>query len=157
MIIKIITLIAILSIILNTPISLMFILLTQTFLSILLINKIFKSSWFPIIIFLIIIGGLLIIFIYITRITSNEKFKWNFKIIIFIILILIVIFKEDIICEVQINEKEQYFILLDHLSIANIYNKTFLIITNLTLYLFITIIAINKIIKNFEGPLRLNK
>lgn len=53
------------------------------------------NYWYSYIIFLIIVGGMLVLFIYITRIASNEKFKYSNKIIsllIFTLLIRIIIY-----------------------------------------------------------------
>lgn len=53
------------------------ILLIQTFLICLISGIILKSFWFSYIIFLIFLGGLLILFSYILSLASNEIFKFS--------------------------------------------------------------------------------
>lgn len=103
--------------------------------------------------FLIIIGGLLIIFMYMTRISSNEKFKINLKILIFTFIFIVI--SEEFLIETQINEK-QYLLVnsIDIIQLTKIYNKTFTLILIIILYLLFRIICINKMIKFYEGPLR---
>lgn len=139
---------------LKTPISIGIILITQTILITTLINKLIQSSWFIIITFLIIIGGLLIIFIYIRRIASNEKFK--LKINLFLITIIIIIYLDEIILENQTNENQNLFFQRNNdLTLIKIYNSKSIIVTIiLVIYLLITIISVSKIVKHYKGPLR---
>lgn len=137
----------------KTPISIGIFLLLQTIISTVILAKTITSSWIAIIIFLILIGGLLILFIYIRRIASNEKFKPNFKIIL--IMFIIIIPLEEIIREIQINDKQSNNVNLEAITLSKIYNKKTTIITSLIfLYLLLAIISITIIIKIYKGPLR---
>lgn len=92
-------------------------------------------------------------FIYIRRIASNEKFKPNFIIILLIFIIIIPL--EEIIREIQINDKQNNNINLEAITLSKIYNKKTTIITSLIfLYLLLAIISITIIIKIYKGPLR---
>jgi len=104
---------------------------------------------------LIIIGGIIIIILYITRVASNEKFKIN--IIISQTVIILLLITDELIIENQINENQEIiFILnLNKLSTIKIYNSKSIIITLfIILYLLLTIISVSKIIKQNKGPLR---
>lgn len=98
------------------------------------------------------IGGLLIIFIYITRLISNKKFKFSLKILLLNIRILIIYL---LINNYLITNN---FYLFNQLLQFN-YNKyinsitIFLIIISIC-YLLITIIATVKITQFKSGPLR---
>lgn len=142
------------SLFLRNPISIGIILILQTITIIIFIRTIIESSWFAISTFIIIIGGLLIMFIYIRRIASNEKFK--VKINLTIILIYIIIFYDQIIIEYQINETQNILLTNSfNFSLTKIYNKKSIFLTILlVLYLLLTIIAVTKIVKHHKGPLR---
>nr|AYW52152.1 NADH dehydrogenase subunit 6 [Lamiinae sp. 2 ACP-2013] len=73
---------------LNHPLSLGLMLLIQTIMISLITGLMTYNYWFSYIIFLIMIGGMLILFIYMTSIASNEKFKFNSKIFYFMIMML---------------------------------------------------------------------
>lgn len=139
----------------KTPISIGIILIFNTIIITILINKIIITSWLAIITFLIIIGGLLILFIYIRRLASNEKFKINIKIII--LLLIIFAFIDEFLQERQINETQNIIRIeiTEHLSIGKLYNKKSISITLIiVMYLLLTIIVVTKIVKHYEGPLR---
>lgn len=145
------------------PLSLGFILLVQTILIALSTGLINYNFWFSYILFLIIIGGILILFIYITRIASNEKFKYSRNLImififIFILLISLNMIRESFLINLNINISEipQQFNLLNFNKNFNKYlyfpsNKiTYIII----IFLFITLIVTNKLTSFNIGPLR---
>jgi len=144
-------------ILIKHPISIGLILLIQTLLTSSLINCIIKASWFSYILFLIIIGGLLIIFIYITRLISNKKFKFSYKILainfITIIIILITFYYTNLLNYNLINYLiiNQKFIFRFNKYINTI-NISILII--IITFLLITIIAVVKITQFKSGPLR---
>jgi len=70
------------------PIAIGPILLIQTVIVCLIRGTTFKSFWFSYILFIIIIGGILVLFIYITRLASNETFSPSNKILITTSIIL---------------------------------------------------------------------
>nr|YP_009713619.1 NADH dehydrogenase subunit 6 [Paramacrosteles nigromaculatus]QGG46177.1 NADH dehydrogenase subunit 6 [Paramacrosteles nigromaculatus] len=139
---------------LKTPMSMGVMLIIQTTLSTLVLSKIMPSSWMPMIIFLMMIGGLLILFMYMSSIASNEKFTPNFKMLAFLFL-LAIIPMEEMYMEIQINESQTLFISVESMSMSKIYNKKMLMITMLMfIYLLLAMIVVTKIIKIYKGPLR---
>lgn len=130
-------------------------LLLQTILSIIYINTILNSSWFTLITFLIIVGGLLILIMYIRRVASNEKFKINLNIsLLFFIRILYI---DEFIRDYVINENQNLIEQNDlNLSLLKIYNmKSIYITLILVIYLLLTILSVSRVVKFFEGPLRI--
>nr|AXS66538.1 NADH dehydrogenase subunit 6 [Curculionoidea sp. 21 KM-2017] len=85
---------SIMFIFMNHPMSLGSILLIQTVLISLLSGLIFNNFWFSYILFLVMIGGMMILFIYMTSIASNEKFNLpkNTMILFFSCMILMLCF-----------------------------------------------------------------
>jgi len=99
------------------------------------------------------VGRLLVLFLYMRRIASNEKFKPNIKIGAIIIILFIPI--EELLREFQINDFLVNFKTQEIIRRIKIYNEKTLIITILIfIYIFLTIIVVNFIIKIYKGPLR---
>lgn len=117
------------------------------------------SYWYSFILFIIIVGGILVLIIYITRIASNEIFEnpWKFLMIVTISFILI-IRPELLSLIIRANLQEISRIIRpkrNTLSLRKFINphhiSTTIILIN---YLFITLIAIVKITKTKYGSLR---
>lgn len=150
---------------LKHPLALGRILFIQTSLAALSRNYLFINSWYRYILFLIIIGGILILFIYMTRIASNEKFlipsKW--KIIINYFLIILFFFSyllilNDSLIEKLIRVKWIFFWIEENFkpwTLSKFFNEPFYqIIIFLIIYLFLTLIAAVKISGKPIGALR---
>nr|YP_010363561.1 NADH dehydrogenase subunit 6 [Atkinsoniella wui]UNZ12662.1 NADH dehydrogenase subunit 6 [Atkinsoniella wui] len=139
---------------LMNPLSMGLILLTQTLLMTMMMNKMMFSSWFPMITFLMMVGGLLILFTYMSSIASNEKFK--LKLNLSIVLMIVILITEEMMNENQINELQNLTNLTqEYFSMIKLYNKKSMILTIiLVLYLLLTMIVVTKIVKHHEGPLR---
>nr|UFA47099.1 NADH dehydrogenase subunit 6 [Mitjaevia bifurcata] len=138
----------------KNPMSMGFLLLFQTLMMIMLMNKMLISSWFAMITFLMMIGGLVIIFTYMSSIASNEKFK--IKINLVLVLLIMLMIMDEMIFDNQINEKQVInFSSNIDLSLIKIYNsKSMLMTIMLVLYLLITMISVSKMVNQHEGPLR---
>lgn len=151
---------------LNHPISIIIFIITQTFLVGLITGILIERFWLSYILFLTFLGGILVLFIYITRIASNEIF--NLKIItiiltfiIFTLIFNILIINEKIIFidlienteSININNSINYQEI--SLSLEKLYNKPTNIITIIIIiYLFITLVVVVKITNINQGPIR---
>nr|UOU85185.1 NADH dehydrogenase subunit 6 [Cephalops aeneus] len=152
----------------NHPLAMGLILMTQTILVCLLTGLISKTFWFSYILFLIFLGGMLVLFIYVTSLASNEMFSMSIKLMMtmlillsFIMIILFLFNNNDIYNFMFNNEIKKIdmnlsFIKESSISLNKLYNfPTNLITLMLINYLLITLIATVKITKFFYGPLRL--
>nr|YP_010963611.1 NADH dehydrogenase subunit 6 [Nondenticentrus paramelanicus]WKZ08094.1 NADH dehydrogenase subunit 6 [Nondenticentrus paramelanicus] len=153
MIMKVMTSISIVSTMMKSPMSMGLTLLMQTIMAIIMMNMNSSSSWIPMITFLTMIGGLMIIFMYMSSITSNEKFKLNMKMSLPLILTMM------IMDETMLNWYSQELHMIQNkmnsmMSMNKMYSKSMMMTTMMVMYLFLTMITVNKIIKLFEGPLR---
>lgn len=145
------------------------IILIQTLLVSLISRIIIQTYWFSYILFLTFLGGLLVLFIYVSRIASNEIF--NIKIttkILFIIIIIISLFIRFFNYNLKwinlnINNYDIYklfdiFLFFNNenkINLSKLYNnQTFITLIIIIIYLFITLIAVIKITNIFYGPLR---
>nr|ADO60544.1 NADH dehydrogenase subunit 6 [Drilaster sp. BMNH 840462] len=141
------------------PLSMGLILLIQTLMISLITGLMSINYWFSYILFIIMIGGMLVLFIYMTSIASNEKFSHNNKILIimmlFILLITFMLMSDQFInymlsvnstpinnpsFETSLNKYLSYPLMMISLSIIT--------------YLLITLIAVVKITNIKYGPLR---
>nr|YP_009487911.1 NADH dehydrogenase subunit 6 [Anopheles guarani]AWB99119.1 NADH dehydrogenase subunit 6 [Anopheles guarani] len=149
------------------PLSMGLMLLIQTFLTCLITSIYVKTFWFSYVLFLIFLGGMLILFIYVTSLSSNEMFSMSFKLIltsltiIFICNVLFFIIDKSLIEQFMINMEMEKLSNINNLINENILslNKMYNFPTNLiTLllinYLFLTLLVTVKITKKFYGPLR---
>jgi len=153
------------------PLSIGLALITQTLFLSLLTGIYTPIFWFSYSLFLIFIGGILILFIYITSLASNETFIFslNFKLSKFFFLLITIIiifvyltdFKSLFIINKTLNSETFNLIFIktlieqNNLILNKIYNFPINIITIILVnYLFLTLIATVKITNIFKGPLR---
>nr|YP_010527061.1 NADH dehydrogenase subunit 6 [Callambulyx tatarinovii]UXR12398.1 NADH dehydrogenase subunit 6 [Callambulyx tatarinovii] len=154
---------------LNHPLSMGFMILSQTMLTCMLSGMLIKTYWFSYILFLTFLGGLLVLFIYVSSIASNEMFSSsnNMKIIFFLlifILIFIQLFFLKNLNWMNLNnnsDMNNFFNLMffnneNKINLNKLYNNySSMLMLMLIIYLFITLIAIVKITNIFYGPLRM--
>nr|YP_010952499.1 NADH dehydrogenase subunit 6 [Macroglossum pyrrhostictum]WMQ52753.1 NADH dehydrogenase subunit 6 [Macroglossum pyrrhostictum] len=149
------------------PLSMGLLILTQTLLICLLSGMLIKTYWFSYILFLTFLGGLLVLFIYVSSIASNEMFSLtnNMKIMIFIIFFFIIIqitlFKNlnwmNLINNSEMNNFLNFIFINNEnkINLNKLYNNnSSMLMMLLIIYLFITLIAVVKITNIFYGPLR---
>nr|UER94219.1 NADH dehydrogenase subunit 6 [Pachliopta aristolochiae] len=154
---------------LNHPISMGFLILLQTLLTCIILGMINYTYWFSYILFLVFMGGLLVLFIYVSSIASNELFNFNFFmknsiIIMFLIISLLSMFYMNnlnwmnFFFNYDMNNFLNLFIFFNNenkINISKMYNnQIYFLMIMMIIYLFITLIAVVKITNIFYGPLR---
>nr|QVM79306.1 NADH dehydrogenase subunit 6 [Teledapalpus zolotichini] len=147
---------------LNHPLSFGLILLIQTILLALTSGMMNFNFWFSYILFLIMIGGMLILFIYMTSIASNEKFIFSFKLFMVFMFLMMIMMLINLIdyyfFNFNLNTYEiqnQNFINYNKFSLNKYINKpSNLIFFSMIIYLLITLILVVKITNIKFGPLR---
>nr|ALO76860.1 NADH deshydrogenase subunit 6 [Timarcha goettingensis] len=157
------TLLSMIFLFLNHPLSFGLILLFQTIMISLMTGLMMYNFWFSYILFLVMIGGMLVLFIYMTSVASNEKFKFSFKIfsliISFFIISSIMLFSMDTLISnynLNLTELINYNNLINYKLNLNKYLNfpNNWIMMMLIIYLLIILIVIVKIIDTKQGPLR---
>nr|AML26103.1 NADH dehydrogenase subunit 6 [Staphylinidae sp. BMNH 1274257] len=143
---------------LNHPMSMGLILLMQTIIVSLITGMMNSNFWFSYILFLIMIGGMLVIFIYMTSIASNEMFNYSNSILYLSLttinaMMLIMLIQDNYFINYFFNYNKYLFTLNTSLMKFFNYPSIFIMIM-MIIYLFITLIAIVKITKIEYGPLR---
>nr|YP_009740833.1 NADH dehydrogenase subunit 6 [Traulia lofaoshana]QID03834.1 NADH dehydrogenase subunit 6 [Traulia lofaoshana]QNM39708.1 NADH dehydrogenase subunit 6 [Traulia lofaoshana] len=151
---------------LNHPMSMMILIILQTILVGLMMGVMMESFWLSYILFLTFLGGMLVLFIYITSIASNEMFQIKSVMMIFtlmawtiITLMLIYMNKMMFIDLMKNTETMNINNLINYqemtMSLEKLYNKpNFIITMMMMIYLFIALLAVVKITNINQGPIR---
>nr|APX39846.1 NADH dehydrogenase subunit 6 [Leptomona erythrocephala] len=145
----------------NHPLSCGLILLIQTILTAMISGLMNLNYWYSYILFLIMVGGMLILFIYMTSIASNEKFTFNpkfFMLTFFMLLMMILILMDEFYFNMlnqMFDMKSQNFIYMNNLSMMKYFNEpNYFMMMLIIIYLFITLIVVVKITNISYGSLR---
>nr|UXR12268.1 NADH dehydrogenase subunit 6 [Theretra clotho] len=152
----------------NHPLSMGMMILIQTLMTCLLSGMLIKTYWFSYILFLTFLGGLLVLFIYVSSIASNEMFflsnnmKMMFMMMLFMMMMTQIMFYKNLNWMNLINNSEMnnllnffFFNNENKINMNKLYNNnSSMLMLMLIIYLFITLIAIVKITNIFFGPLR---
>uniref|UniRef100_A0AAU7VAD9 NADH-ubiquinone oxidoreductase chain 6 n=1 Tax=Stenopsocus dactylinus TaxID=3074940 RepID=A0AAU7VAD9_9NEOP len=147
---------------LNNPLTLGLILICQTLTLTFFLGTLSKSFWFLYLLILIFIGGMLVLFIYVTSIFPNEKFDINnnnsFNIIMFMFLttVLLMIYT-NFYNLVPLFDSMEFCIMNYKFMVPSVkmfsFNTSLLFIFMVN-YLFYCMIVVIKITNFFKGPLR---
>nr|ASY98312.1 NADH dehydrogenase subunit 6 [Amorphoscelis chinensis] len=146
---------------LNHPLSMGLILFLQAILLSLISGMMSMSFWFSYILLLIYLGGMLVLFLYVTSLASNEMFLYSnmFLLMIFMIPIIstVIYFSYFQPHSIVPETMENIFNIYPDLNtpLLKMYNQP---MNNITLmiasYLFLTLLAVVKLINITKGPLR---
>uniref|UniRef100_A0AAU6QFQ0 NADH-ubiquinone oxidoreductase chain 6 n=1 Tax=Nepsalus decorosus TaxID=2950595 RepID=A0AAU6QFQ0_9NEOP len=146
------------------PLAMGLTLLLQTIIISLTCGLYTYTYWFAYILFLIMLGGMLVLFIYVTSLASNELFSFSIlnlmlSILLLSITMMIIFFMDKTMLLLNNMEMMKFYtnnlFMENELSLNKLYNNP---TTNITLmmmnYLLLTLIVIVKIVNINYGPLR---
>uniref|UniRef100_A0AAU6QFG1 NADH-ubiquinone oxidoreductase chain 6 n=1 Tax=Nepsalus caelestis TaxID=2950591 RepID=A0AAU6QFG1_9NEOP len=146
------------------PLAMGLTLLVQTIIISLTCGLYTYSYWFAYILFLIMLGGMLVLFIYVTSLASNELFSFsilNFtlSVLLLSITLVIILFMDKTILLLNNIEMMKFnmnnLFMENELSLNKLYNNPTMNITLMMMnYLLLTLIVIVKIVNINYGPLR---
>nr|YP_010693593.1 NADH dehydrogenase subunit 6 [Scolytoplatypus raja]WCB99784.1 NADH dehydrogenase subunit 6 [Scolytoplatypus raja] len=144
------------------PMSLGLILLINSILISLLSGSFYVNFWFSYILFLVMVSGLLIMFIYMTSVASNEKFKINMKslftcLFFFMIYLLIFLILDNFYFTMKPLSSTTFF--MEEIFNNKILSKSFnspnmFLLLLLMIYLLLALIMAAKVTLHSMGPLR---
>nr|YP_010564699.1 NADH dehydrogenase subunit 6 [Lordithon arcuatus]UZA61076.1 NADH dehydrogenase subunit 6 [Lordithon arcuatus] len=147
-------------VLMNHPLTMGITLLLQTIIISLISGLLFLNFWYSYILFLIMVGGMLVLFVYMTSIASNEKFKFSLKISLFSSIFLFTLMSIWFISDKFMSP---IFMKTNSINFMNMYELTLNKFINypmmniflmIIIYLFITLVAVVKITNLKIGPLR---
>nr|WMY24011.1 NADH dehydrogenase subunit 6 [Psammotermes sp.] len=139
------------------PLAMGMMLLLQTMLICAISGTMYKSFWFSYILFMIMIGGMLVLFMYMTSLASNEMFSPSNKMILTAMITLPTL---STMMPPHTNNKEMgtYETMTENEIMATtttMYNQMMgMMTTLLILYMLLTLIVVVNIIHVSSGPLR---
>nr|WBK02755.1 NADH dehydrogenase subunit 6 [Negha inflata] len=138
------------------PLIMGFLLIIQTLLISLISGMMNNLFWFSYILFIIMIGGMMILFIYMTSLASNEKFNFsssfffmNLSILFLMILFIMMTYSFSFNL---FNMNNEMSIIFNLNKLYNLNSKNITLIS--IIYLLITLIIVIKITNKNLGPLR---
>nr|QBZ38183.1 NADH dehydrogenase subunit 6 [Sogata hakonensis] len=151
---------SLISMCMNHPISLGSILMIQSILTSVMTIFLTKNSWYAMILFITFSSGLMIMFMYMSSISSNEKFFPSIKItltLMFFVTILLILNKDKMLLY-KTKWMEKNFWMEENEEKKSIFkmlkmNKLNLLIF-MTTFILLTLITISNMINSFEGPLK---
>nr|YP_009003917.1 NADH dehydrogenase subunit 6 [Humphaplotropis culaishanensis (nomen nudum)]AHI51874.1 NADH dehydrogenase subunit 6 [Humphaplotropis culaishanensis (nomen nudum)] len=151
---------------LNHPMSMMMFIIIQTLLIGLTAGTLMESFWLSYILFLTFLGGMLVLFIYITSIASNEMFQLKSISVIFTGITWLILTTTLILLDksmyIDLSKNSDSYItnnIMNYqemsMSLSKIYNNpTFMITMMMMIYLFLALLAVVKITNINQGPIR---
>nr|UFZ13879.1 NADH dehydrogenase subunit 6 [Neochauliodes latus] len=149
--------------IMNHPLAMGLILLIQTILISLITGFMLQTFWFSYILFLILLGGMLVLFIYMTSLASNELFSFsmksllmNFILMTFMMIIMMIYIPYNNLLNLDMTKFNNYSLYTENnIELLKLYNfPTMNLTLMLVSYLFLTLIIVVKITNINQGPLR---
>nr|AYG93192.1 NADH dehydrogenase subunit 6 [Triops sp. EPP1] len=147
---------------LKHPLSMGLNLMTQSTLICLLSGSFFINYWFSYTLFLVFLGGLLVLFIYISSLASNEMFQLNSK----LTLLMTLVFSSIFILTTFLNKEPWNYLMLSKWNtlltyqsiLTNIFNNmNSQLMLFMVMYLLLCLLAVVNITKFDKSPLRLLK
>nr|AIW64800.1 NADH dehydrogenase subunit 6 [Mekongiella wardi] len=150
----------------NHPMSMMFIIIIQTLLICLMMGNLMESFWLSYILLLTFLGGMLVLFIYISSIASNELFNFNstnmFTNITTAMITFMIIYSNEYLMMTDIFKNKDTNMMklsIDILemspALTKLYNyPSFLITLMMMMYLFLALLVVVKITNINQGPIR---
>nr|AML26156.1 NADH dehydrogenase subunit 6 [Scolytinae sp. BMNH 1274282] len=147
----------------NHPLAMGGILLIQTMIMSMMSGMLFTNFWFSYILFLIMVGGMLVMFMYMTSIASNEKFllpspcKMLITTIIMMTSITTILLMDKTLISYmsQTSMHKMSMNMMFMNSLTKFFNSPNMIMSIMLMsYMLLTLIAIVKITDKKMGPLR---
>nr|ACY00193.1 NADH dehydrogenase subunit 6 [Bacillus atticus] len=136
------------------PMSMGMIIILQTTLIAMMTGMMYKSFWFSYILFMMFIGGMMVLFIYMTSLMPNMLFSMSFKSMFTIIIItmIMLITKKKL----MINNNDMELMTMNNTMLMKMYNYPVNIsLIMMASYLLFTMITVFKITESYKGPLRM--
>nr|YP_007025083.1 NADH dehydrogenase subunit 6 [Gorpis humeralis]AEH21210.1 NADH dehydrogenase subunit 6 [Gorpis humeralis] len=145
------------------PLSMGFLLILQTIMISLITgmmyNNLFMLSY---ILFITMLSGALVLFIYMASVASNNKFNTSGVMLFMVLSVLslmlmsFVLMNDEVIMNSMTLKMSQTFLKYNQtMTLIPLFNSQYMMITLLlVLYLLFTMISVTYIVNSFEGPVR---
>nr|YP_009540826.1 NADH dehydrogenase subunit 6 [Mongoloniscus sinensis]AYQ93277.1 NADH dehydrogenase subunit 6 [Mongoloniscus sinensis] len=142
------------AVLMKSPQSIILLLMFQAFLASLMLSFV-SNIWFTYILFLVFLGGMLVVFTYISSLASSiaEKSWFNKmnKLMIFIMMVILSVIFLD--CNSFLFNIFSCFSLESSMIYSLMSSWSFILYLFIVMYLFLTLFNICNMLKVFKGPL----
>nr|YP_010172675.1 NADH dehydrogenase subunit 6 [Mnais tenuis]QSH89869.1 NADH dehydrogenase subunit 6 [Mnais tenuis] len=140
------------------PASTGIILMAQTILISLITNNFSQSAWFSYMLFLVFLGGMLVLFIYLTSVASNELFSSKVHWMLMGVMIMMTMPALMMVDPLPLSNNTQDTEMMTtspEAMMSSLFNYPYSLLTvGVIAYLFLTLIVVVKITESHSGPLR---
>nr|YP_010946424.1 NADH dehydrogenase subunit 6 [Balta maculata]WGO57142.1 NADH dehydrogenase subunit 6 [Balta maculata] len=139
------------------PMTMGFMLLLQTMMTSIITGMMSQTFWFSYVLMLVFLGGMMVLFIYVTSVASNEMILLSMKMIMMFMITMLIMTLYKISYHTELTNQETITMTAKMNSPNNLmklYNSMNSITIMMATYLFISLITIVKITNIFKGPLR---
>nr|WHM51911.1 NADH dehydrogenase subunit 6 [Porotermes adamsoni] len=140
------------------PLAMGLMLLLQTILMSTISGLLHQSFWYSYILFLIFLGGMLVLFIYVTSLASNEMFSMSTKMLSILVGAVMILTPMNMWIKNDSEESTKHEMIPNNTTnnvLEKLYNEpTGNLTIMLALYLFLALIVVAKITNISKGPLR---
>nr|WHM51898.1 NADH dehydrogenase subunit 6 [Stolotermes ruficeps] len=140
------------------PLAMGLMLLTQTTLICMISSLMHQSPWFSYVLFLTFLGGMLVLFIYVTSLASNEMFSLSTKLLLTTMVLTAMLMYMNTWHKDNSKETTNHEMISTNTTntmLEKLYNlPTGMMTIVLALYLFLTLIVVVKITNISMGPMR---
>nr|YP_010133482.1 NADH dehydrogenase subunit 6 [Chiropterargas boueti]AMX74076.1 NADH dehydrogenase subunit 6 [Chiropterargas boueti]AMX74089.1 NADH dehydrogenase subunit 6 [Chiropterargas boueti] len=128
-----------------SPMSMVIIMIMMTINLSIFMYMISKNSWYPLIITLLILGGLLVLLLYVVNLTPNIKLHYNYKMFSYLPLCMLIPNKNLLFLPSNMNYYNMMYT-----------NYTSMVILFSVLYLLYIIMLMSNLMKSHTTPLNSN-
>nr|URX53587.1 NADH dehydrogenase subunit 6 [Neotermes cf. meruensis] len=142
----------------NHPLAMGLMLLLQTMMMCLISGLMHQSFWFQYILFMVFVGGMLVLFIYVASLASNEMFTLSTKMTMMMTVVVLAAVMGEGRNTINTKDATTFNMMTNDevvMMTSKLYNQPNGTMTILmALYLLMTLIVVVKITNISEGPLR---
>nr|UNA68704.1 NADH dehydrogenase subunit 6 [Leptocorisa acuta] len=143
---------------LKHPLTMGIAIIAQTIIISMTTGMMMGSFWFSYILMITMLSGMLVLFMYMASIASNEKFNPSIKMMTMTMLTITVSIVYMYITEQNDKEMISMMIMPENISLNNLFNMKHKFITMMmVMYLLFTMITVSFIVNISEGPLKIKK
>nr|YP_010736657.1 NADH dehydrogenase subunit 6 [Cobbenicoris guangxiensis]WEM32405.1 NADH dehydrogenase subunit 6 [Cobbenicoris guangxiensis] len=144
----------ILFMLLKHPLSMSIMLITQTLMISMIMGITINTFVMSYIIMIIMISGMLVLFVYMSSVSSNEKFKFSFKNFITMTVVMTMLNSFNLKMKFM-NNMEIMMKLKETMMIMKLFNEPINLSTlMMIIYLLMTMIVVSNIVNISKGPLK---
>nr|YP_010882177.1 NADH dehydrogenase subunit 6 [Phraortes lianzhouensis]WID87091.1 NADH dehydrogenase subunit 6 [Phraortes lianzhouensis] len=137
------------------PLSMGITIIIQTTIISMSTGMLYKSFWYSYILFLMYIGGMMVLFMYMTSLVPNKMFVMSLKKMMMMLLLMIITISMFKIMKMNMNFDMEMMEIKPNMLTKMYSNPSNILTIMMSMYLFFTMITAFKITEMKKGPLQM--